>query len=88
MDRNEFIQFLILYNNKELSMDRAKKFLINYCIERGKKYDNKMEKFVTFTIMYNSFYLAYAVQWYKIKFQINELFKVLPNGERQLILIY
>lgn len=88
MDRNEFIQFLILYNNKELSMDRAKKFLISYCIERGKKYDREMEKFVTFAIMYNSSYLAYAVQWYRVKFQINELYKVLPNGERQLILIY
>ena len=88
MDRREFIQFLTLYNNRELSMDRAKKFLINYCVERGKKYDRKMEKFVTFAIMYNSSYLAYAVQWYRIKFQVNELYKVLPNGARQLILIY
>lgn len=88
MDRNEFIQFLTLYNNRELSMDRAKKFLINYCVERGKKYDSRMEKFATFAIMYNSHCLSHAVQWYRVKFQINELYKVLPNGERQLILIY
>lgn len=88
MDRNDFVDFLTLYDNRVLNMDRAKKFLINYCIERGKKYDREMEKFVTFAIMYNSSYLAYAVQWYRIKFQVNELYKVLPNGERQLILIY
>lgn len=88
MNRSEFIRFLTLYNNKSLDTNIAENFLINYCIERGKKYDRKMEKFVTFAIMYNSPHLAYAVQWYKIKFQINELFKVFPNGVRQLILIY
>lgn len=88
MDRSEFIHFLTLYNNKSLDMSSAKKFLINYCIERGKKYDRKMEKFIDFALIYDSYYLSFAIQYYKIKFQINELFKVLPNGVRQLILIY
>lgn len=88
MDRAEFIQFLTSYNNGSVDVNNAKKFLIDYCIERGKKYDSNMEKFATFAIMYSSHYLSYAIQWYKIKFQINELFKVLPSGGRQLILIY
>lgn len=88
MDRDKFIHFLTLYHNGGVDMNNSKQFLIDYCIERGKKYDSNMEKFVNLALIYSPYYLSYAIQWYKIKFQINELFKVLPNGERQIILIY
>lgn len=88
MDKDAFIHFLTLYNNGSVDIGKSRQVLIDYCIERGKKYDSKMEDFVNLALMFSTYHLSYAIQWYKVKFQINELFKVLPNGERQIILIY
>lgn len=88
MDRNGFIQFLDSYNKGQVNGERAKEFLITYCIERGKKYNSDLENFAIIAIMRGNFHFFYAIQWYKIKYQIKELYKVLPNGGRHLILIY
>lgn len=90
MDRQSVISFMQSYYNHSVSISDTQKFLKEYCIERGKKDDDNLAKFVLAASLGPPTFLNYATQWYREKFNINILSKPSPNaiGGAYIILIY
>ena len=90
MDRQSVISFMQSYYNHSVSQSDVQKFLKDYCIDRGKKDDDNLAKFILAASFYPYTFLNYAIQWYGEKFNINILSKPSPNviGGAEIILIY
>ena len=90
MDRQSAISFMQSYYNHSVSINDIQKFLKDYCIDRGKKDDDNLAKFVLAASLDPPIFLNYAIQWYRKKFNINILSKPSPNviGGAYIILIY
>lgn len=88
MDRKSFIKFLYEFYNG-ITLDKVEWFLRTYCIERGKSDINVINKFIAYVIMSDSYeYVQYAIQWYRIKFNVRELSITLNNKDKKIIYIF
>ena len=90
MDRESVISFMQAYYSHSISLSDVQKFLKGYCIDRGKKDDDDLAKFLMVAALDPSIFLNYAIQWYRDKFNINIITKHSPNaiGGAVIILIY
>lgn len=93
MDKQRFIQLIMNYYNGVIKQDELYELIYSYCIDKGK--DSKAsEIFVNFITSFSGSFpiISNIVNIIKkdwgIKYDIIEVFEVLPNGKTKLIKIY
>lgn len=93
MDRDRAITLLYKYYGIGLTLDESNEIISSYCKEKDKE-DKHIGEFLL-CIMVNShirdYCIHYAINYYRQKYNILELYRQSPNGplgHRQIISIY